>query len=214
MGQAARSISCSFLRCLSVFVACKSVGLALQVTPLSCTLVFLTCEHFFSFAHRRYRIHVLTLDSDFPAGFWLVSSILWSSILSGLCGTVVLFLLTCCSWCYFFYVQDTIEQYLAGWNDEEEDEEFSTPIDDVSLKIFFYEVIVKTIYYLKREGGGDAVVSEQFQLCTQLTFKNESSSNWSCVRGLRAIASAAHFASVMGFAQMSTRTTRGLRGWV
>lgn len=32
---------------------------------------------------------------------------------------------------------------MNGWNDEdEEDEQFSTPIDDVDLRMFFYEVSV------------------------------------------------------------------------
>eukprot|EP00752_Nemacystus_decipiens_P010988 g9765.t1 len=34
----------------------------------------------------------------------------------------------------------TIDDYLSGWNDEDdEDEQFSTPIDDVDLRTFFYD---------------------------------------------------------------------------
>ncbi|CAM9092964.1 unnamed protein product [Pylaiella littoralis] len=35
--------------------------------------------------------------------------------------------------------KDTIDDYLNGWNDEEEEEQFSTPIDDVDLRVFFYD---------------------------------------------------------------------------
>ena len=44
--------------------------------------------------------------------------------------------------------QETIEDYLNGWNGEDdEDEQFSTPIDDVSLRIFFYDVSAPRLRY-------------------------------------------------------------------
>lgn len=42
--------------------------------------------------------------------------------------------------CFSHFFQDTIDDYLNGWNDEEEEEQFSTPIDDVDLRVFFYDV--------------------------------------------------------------------------
>lgn len=40
-----------------------------------------------------------------------------------------------------------MDDYLNGWNDEDdEDEEFSTPVDDVNLRMFFYEARLRVVW--------------------------------------------------------------------
>lgn len=78
------------------------------------------------------RLYVPFLDVMDQDPVWFVRNAIYASLMP--------LTYVCC----YSVVQDTIEQYLSGWTDDDEDEEFSTPINDVSLKMFFYEVMVKT----------------------------------------------------------------------